>query len=91
MFCAAGRFDAIVAADDFVVAIRRPHGDGMAGVKPSRLDLLRDPVCKVCSEAPSTNADHIVPMREGGAKGALDSLQGLVSSLPQREDAARRG
>lgn len=39
--------------------------------------LARDPVCKVCGNEPSTDADHKIPIRDGGAKWSLDNLQGL--------------
>jgi len=42
--------------------------------------LRRDPVCKICGEEASTDADHIVPISRGGAKWNLDNLQGLGPS-----------
>jgi 5-methylcytosine-specific restriction enzyme A len=49
-------------------------------LKLRRMVLARDPVCKGCGEAPSTDADHIVPIREGGAAWSLENLQGLCAS-----------
>ena len=37
-------------------------------LKLRRIVLARDPVCRICGNAASTDADHIVPIREGGAK-----------------------
>ena len=52
----------------------------------------RDPVCKICNDAASTDADHIVPIRAGGAKWSMDNLQGACHSChskkTRREEAA---
>jgi 5-methylcytosine-specific restriction enzyme A len=39
--------------------------------------LSRDPICKVCDDALSTQVDHIVPLSQGGDPYALDGLQGI--------------
>jgi 5-methylcytosine-specific restriction enzyme A len=53
--------------------------------------LRREPVCRICHEEPSTDADHIVPIRAGGAKWSLDNLQGAChgchSKKTRREEA----
>jgi 5-methylcytosine-specific restriction endonuclease McrA len=41
--------------------------------------LARDPVCRACGKAPSTVADHIQRIREGGARFDLANGQGLCS------------
>lgn len=62
--------------------------------------LARDPVCTICHEAPSTDADHIVSRRNGG-KDQMSNLRGTChpchSSKTVHEDGgfgrpnARRG
>ena len=53
--------------------------------------LRRDPVCKTCKDEPSTDADHKIPIRTGGAKWSLDNLQGVChgchSKKTRREEA----
>ena len=41
--------------------------------------LIRDPWCRVCGRAPSTEVDHIVPESLGGTDD-LTNLQGLCKS-----------
>lgn len=50
--------------------------------------LRRDPVCKECKDAPSTDADHVTPIREGGAMWDLANLQGLCHSAKTRREEA---
>ena len=38
--------------------------------------LMRDPICKMCGRAPSTEADHILPRRRGG-QDTMGNLQGV--------------
>ena len=40
--------------------------------------LARDPVCRLCHRAPSTVADHIMPLRLGGT-WALSNGQGVCA------------
>jgi 5-methylcytosine-specific restriction enzyme A len=60
-------------------------------LKLRRIVLARDPVCRICANAASTDADHIVPIREGGAKWTLENLQGAChvchSKKTRREEA----
>jgi 5-methylcytosine-specific restriction protein A len=44
-----------------------------------RAVLARDPICKVCDKALSTEVDHIVPLAEGGDPYRLEGLQGICS------------
>jgi 5-methylcytosine-specific restriction enzyme A len=44
-----------------------------------RAVLARDPICKVCDSALSTEVDHIVPLAQGGEPYRLDGLQGICS------------
>lgn len=57
-----------------------------------KMVLHRDPVCKICNSAPSTVADHIIPLARGG-ENTLENGQGLCASChgkkTQAEDAAR--
>ncbi len=61
-------------------------------LKLRRIVLARDPVCRICGNAASTDADHVVPIREGGAKWSLDNLQGAChvchSKKTRREEAS---
>lgn len=55
-------------------AAQRGYGPGH---RVWRLHVLaRDPVCKMCNAAPSTVADHKLPLRQGGT-WALSNGQGL--------------
>jgi 5-methylcytosine-specific restriction protein A len=47
--------------------------------------LQRDLLCKSCGDEVSTEADHIIPTRNGGAMWSLDNLQGLCSSCHSRK------
>ena len=49
--------------------------------------LTRDPVCMHCHAAPSTQADHIVPISAGGSRWELDNGQGLCASCHSRKTA----
>jgi 5-methylcytosine-specific restriction protein A len=49
--------------------------------------LARDPICRACGVEPSTFADHIVPLRLGGAKLDLSNGQGMCKWCHQ----AKRG
>jgi 5-methylcytosine-specific restriction protein A len=56
--------------------------------------LARDPVCRMCGQEASTDADHVVPITRGGAKWNLDNLQGFGPSChakKTRAEQARRG
>jgi 5-methylcytosine-specific restriction protein A len=56
--------------------------------------LARDPICKVCDKALSTEVDHIVPLTDGGDPYRLDGLQGICTDCHQAKTAAenaRRG
>jgi 5-methylcytosine-specific restriction endonuclease McrA len=56
--------------------------------------LARDPICKVCDQALSTEADHIVPREDGGAGHDLRNLQGICSPchwVKSGAENARRG
>ena len=46
---------------------------------PRRAVLARDPICRVCEDALSTEVDHIIPLSQGGDPYRLDGLQGLCS------------
>src|SRR6185437_1584280 len=55
--------------------------------------LRRDPICKECNEEPSSDADHIIPIRQGGAPWSVENLQGLCagchSTKTQKESGGR--
>jgi 5-methylcytosine-specific restriction enzyme A len=44
-----------------------------------RLVLRRDPICKGCDNALSTEVDHIIPREDGGADYDMQGLQGICS------------
>lgn len=56
--------------------------------------LARDPVCRMCRRRKATVADHIIPIRDGGARFDLKNGQGLCrpchSGPKQAEDRRRR-
>ncbi len=55
----------------------KPYGDRLRVTHKTRLSILaRDPVCKICGEAPSTELDHRKPVRRGGEDGR-SNLQGV--------------
>lgn len=45
-----------------------------------KMVLARDPVCMICHNEPSHHVDHVLAIRQGGAKWQLDNLQGLCAS-----------
>jgi 5-methylcytosine-specific restriction protein A len=53
--------------------------------------LARDPICRACGEEPSVIADHVTPLRQGGAPYDLDNLQGLCTRCHNRKTARERG
>ena len=55
-----------------------------------RLVLLRDPICKICGQVPSTEADHKVPRRQGGTD-TPDNLQGACKPCHSRKTAVSDG
>ena len=46
--------------------------------------LARDPVCKDCGSAPSTEADHIVALEDGGT-WEMTNGQGLCKPCHSRK------
>jgi len=46
--------------------------------------LARDPICRSCRRAPSTEADHIVPLAQGG-DWSLENGQGLCKTCHSRK------
>jgi 5-methylcytosine-specific restriction protein A len=56
--------------------------------------LERDPVCRMCNAAPSTVADHLVPIRDGGARFDLSNGRGVCAPChngPKQSADKRRG
>ncbi|MEU6641249.1 HNH endonuclease signature motif containing protein [Saccharomonospora sp. NPDC046836] len=51
--------------------------------------LKRDPICRACGVRPSTIADHIVPVAEGGTDDETNG-QGLCSPCHDPKSAAER-
>ncbi|MGH8626453.1 MAG: HNH endonuclease [Gammaproteobacteria bacterium] len=50
------------------------------------LVLARDPICCACGRAESSDVDHIIPKRRGGAD-AENNLQGLCGPCHARKTA----
>jgi 5-methylcytosine-specific restriction endonuclease McrA len=50
-----------------------------------RMVLVRDPICKLCGEQASTEADHITPLADGGAALDMGNLQGVDASCHSRK------
>jgi 5-methylcytosine-specific restriction protein A len=61
----------------------------------ARLQLRREPLCAECFKAgriqPAEIADHIQPIREGGARLDRENLQSLCRSCHSRKHGERRG
>ena len=53
--------------------------------------LARDPICKVCDDAISTEVDHITPLSEGGDPYRLEGLQGICSPCHWAKTARESG
>ena len=55
----------------------------------SRMQLMRSPLCVVCMQAgrvtPAEIADHIVPIRNGGARLELANLQSVCRSCHNKK------
>ena len=52
-----------------------------------RAVLSRDPICKVCDNAISTEVDHIIPREDGGADYDMQGLQGICTPCHQAKTA----
>jgi 5-methylcytosine-specific restriction protein A len=63
------------------------RGYGRAWQARRRVVLARDPICKLCNRAPSTEVDHIKPKRRGGGD-ELENLQGACT--PCHRDKTER-
>lgn len=66
------------------------RGYGKAWRKLRQIILNRDPVCRSCSRAASTDVDHIRPRSKGG-KDDPANLQGLCHSCHSRKTASEDG
>ncbi len=54
------------------------------------LVLSRDPICRTCQRAPSTDVDHITPKRRGG-EDTMENLQELCGSCHASKTALTDG
>ena len=66
------------------------RGYGARWRRLRKLVLNRDPICKDCNVAPSTDADHIVAKRDGG-RDTMDNLQGLCHECHSAKTATENG
>ena len=62
------------------------RGYGRRWERLRRLVLARDPICRICGQAPATEVDHIVPKRRGGPD-SMENLQGLCKPCHSRKTA----
>lgn len=69
---------------------RHKRGYGYRWQKLRLIILARDPICKICGRAASTDVDHIIPKSKGGLD-AVDNLQGLCHSCHSRKTASEDG
>jgi 5-methylcytosine-specific restriction endonuclease McrA len=53
-----------------------------------RFVLRRDPICKVCDRALSTEVDHVIPLAQGGDPYDPARLQGICSPCHWRKTGA---
>ena len=58
--------------------------------KIRKMVLLRDPICKDCNRNPSTNADHIIAVKNDGSNN-LNNLKGLCQSCHSKKTASEDG
>ena len=67
---------------------RRPtatqRGYGPQWRRLRRIVLLRNPICGICGTAPSTEADHIIPRRQGGPD-TLENLEAKCKPCQSRK------
>jgi len=66
------------------------RGYGRRWQRIRRIILRRDPICKICGRAPSTEVDHIIP-REAGGTDDPDNLQGACKPCHSRKTAQEDG
>jgi len=52
--------------------------------------IARDPVCTICRQAPSTDADHISPREQGGTDDP-SNLRGTCHACHSRKTASTDG
>ena len=45
-----------------------------------RIKLEMNPICEECKKAKATTADHIIPIKQGGAALDINNLQSLCGS-----------
>jgi len=50
-----------------------------------RIKLQANPLCEVCLKEKATTADHIIPMKQGGAALDIANLQGLCAACHGRK------
>ena len=53
--------------------------------------LAEEPVCTVCQVRPSTEADHIRPVAEGGGFFDRANLRGICKSCHQKKSSSEGG
>ncbi|MDP6619089.1 MAG: HNH endonuclease signature motif containing protein [Nitrospinota bacterium] len=52
--------------------------------------LAREPICRICKRAPSSEPDHMIPRRLGG-EDTDENLQALCKSCHSRKTAREDG
>jgi len=66
------------------------QGYGRRWRKLRLLILARDPICKHCYRAPTTDVDHIIARKKGG-DDSEENLQGLCGTCHSRKTALEDG
>ena len=84
--CYAKRQTKIAEAKERAEQKRKLHegsaserGYDWAWAKVSKYVRSSEPLCRMCRWAPSEMVDHIVPLKQGGERLALDNLQPLCN------------
>ena len=80
------------ASDDPVRLYDQTRRDDPARIYDSRrwrrlreIVLARDLLCVLCHQQPSSDADHIIPVRQGGEPWSLENLEGLCSACHSKK------
>ena len=65
------------------------HSHGRVAGRRRRAALRRDPICRLCGGEVSTEADHVVPIADGG-EDVVENMQGLCHGCHREKTNAER-